>query len=68
MKYVDYLDANHEHVASYQEFTDEPQYPQTITELLFDPEAKYTICREEKCLESDTRASRMERFLRSNLH
>ena len=45
VKYMDYLDANRERVASYQESTDKPQYHQTITELPFDPEAKYTIRR-----------------------
>ena len=45
VKYMDYLDANCENVASYQESTDEPQYHQSITELPFDPEAKYTIHR-----------------------
>ena len=40
------LDANREHVASYRESADEPQYHQTITELPFDPEVKYTIRRE----------------------
>ena len=45
VKCIDYLGATCEHVASYQESIGEPQYQQTITELPFDPEAKYTIRR-----------------------
>ena len=63
VKYMDYLDANCENVASYQESIDEPQYHQSITELPFDPEAKYTIHMGKKCLQNDTRTSRTERFL-----
>ena len=51
VKYMDYLDANCEHVASYQESADETQYHQTITELPFDPEAKYTTHREKNACE-----------------
>ena len=60
VKYMDYLDANHVHVASYQESVNEPQYHQTITELSFDPEAQYTIL---VSLGNDTRTSRTERLL-----